>query len=89
MRTEDLPVVRWSDSGALRVFRQHECTNARERVALLFVQLEADGVDTVALPGRLRTIGENVTEVSVTFAAQHFGSAHVKTVIHFRTHTLV
>ncbi len=69
--------------------RKHECTKSRALRALLLVQLEADGVDTVALPGRLRSIGENVTEVSVTFAAQHFGPAHVKTVIHVRTHTLV
>ncbi len=68
-------VVRWSGSSALR--------------ALVFVQLEADGVDTVALPGRLRSIGEYVTQVSVTLTAQHFGSAHVETVIHFHTHTLV
>ncbi len=60
-----------------------------EQSELDFVQLEADGVETVALPGRLRSIGEYVTQVSVTLAAQHFGSAHVETVIHFRTHTLV
>ncbi len=78
-----------SRPAALPTARLHESTKARERVALLLVQLEADGVDAVALTGRLRSIGENVTEVSVTFAAQDFGSARVKTVIYFRTHTLV
>ena len=76
--------------------RMHEVTKAREREArtgalraLLLVQLQADRVDTVALPGRLRSIGEKVTEVSIAFPAQHFGSTHVEAVIHFRTHTLV
>jgi len=69
--------------------QQHYSTKSREQSELDFVQLEADGVDTVALPGRLRSIGENVPKVCVTVAAQDFGSGHVKTVVHVRTHTLV
>ncbi len=68
-----------------RRFNDHDLSRAPnhaiERMwwcSIIFVsrELQRGGVDAISLPGRLRTIGENVAEMGAAVRAKHLFSTH-------------
>lgn len=54
--------------------------------AILGRQLQRDGVDAVALAGRLRSVGKDVAEVGATAAAVHLGAGHEQAAVGLGRH---